>query len=226
MRPPTSPPSTADELIARCQQIAGLSLGDLASLASIHIPPNFQRHKGWTGQLIETWLGASAGSKPTQDFPELGIELKTIPINTAGEPLETTYACYAPLLITPGTTWENCNVRNKLSRVLWVPVEGERSIPVAERRIGMPVLWTPSAEQDAALREDWEEITEMIVLGRVENITARQGNVMQLRPKAADGSALTEAFGPEGEKIQTRPRGFYLRKQFTRQILRDAFKDK
>ncbi|MCW8091856.1 DNA mismatch repair endonuclease MutH [Alteromonas sp. ASW11-130] len=223
MNPPTTPPANTDDLMARCQQIAGLSLGELASLAKINIPPDFKRHKGWTGQLIETWLGASAGSKPTQDFPELGIELKTIPINSAGEPLETTYACYAQLLIPPGTTWENCNVRNKLSQVLWVPVEGERQIPVAQRRIAMPVLWKPTPEQDAALKHDWEEITEMIILGEVERITARHGIVMQLRPKAADGSVLTEAFGPEGEKIKTRPRGFYLRKEFTRQILLEAF---
>ncbi|MCW8109323.1 DNA mismatch repair endonuclease MutH [Alteromonas ponticola] len=223
MLPPTTSPASAEELLARCQGIAGLTLGELATLAGIHIPPDFKRHKGWTGQLIETWLGASAGSKPTQDFPELGIELKTIPINAAGEPLETTYACYAPLLIPPGTTWENCNVRNKLSKVLWMPVEGERQIPVAERRIAMPVMWTPSAQQDAALKQDWEEITEMIVLGEVERITARHGKVMQLRPKAADGSVLTDAFGPEGERIRTRPRGFYLRKEFTREILREAF---
>ena len=81
MQPPASPPSSPDSLLARCHAIAGLTLGELADMANVAIPANLQRHKGWPGMLIEKWLGASAGSKPQQDFPELGIELKTIPID-------------------------------------------------------------------------------------------------------------------------------------------------
>ncbi|MFO0659891.1 MAG: hypothetical protein U0165_08690 [Polyangiaceae bacterium] len=44
---------------------------------------------------------------------------------------------------------------------------------------------------------------------------------MQIRPKAANGSARTTAFGPDGEKISTVPRGFYLRAKLTGAILSD-----
>jgi DNA mismatch repair protein MutH len=64
---------------------------------------------------------------------------------------------------------------------------------------------------------------DMISLGQVENITARQGQFMQLRPKAANGKALTDAIGKNGQIILTRPRGFYLRKEFTQQILQTYF---
>lgn len=53
---------------------------------------------------------------------------------------------------------------------------------------------------------------DMIVLGQVERITARHGEVLQLRPKAANARALTEAIGARGEPILTLPRGFYLKK--------------
>jgi hypothetical protein len=56
---------------------------------------------------------------------------------------------------------------------------------------------------------------DMIVLGQVERITARHGEVLQLRPKAANSKALTEAIGAQGEPILTLPRGFYLKKNFT-----------
>lgn len=55
--------------------------------------------------LLELYLGAMAGSKPEQDFPELGIELKTIPVDAAGKPLETTFVCVAPLTGNSGVTW-------------------------------------------------------------------------------------------------------------------------
>jgi len=223
MRPPHTPPESSADLLARCNAIAGLTLGELASLAEVEIPDNLQRHKGWPGMLIERWLGASAGSKPTQDFPELGIELKTIPINAHFFPLETTYVCYAPLLMQPGLTWETCNVRNKLQKVLWLPIEGDRRIPLAARRVASACYWQPSAQEDALLQQDWEELTEQILTGQVESITSRQGNALHIRPKAANGKVLTDALNVEGQRIKTRPRGFYLRKSFTQQILHNAF---
>ncbi len=223
MHPPDSPPDTIDELMARCQAIAGLSLGELAGMAKVHMPKDLSRHKGWPGMLIELWLGATAGSKPQQDFPELGVELKTLPISADGQVLETTYVCYAPLLAQPGVTWPTSNVRNKLQQVLWLPLEGDRQIPLGERRIASGFLWSPSADEDQLLREDWEELTERILFGQVESVTARQGNALHLRPKAANGSVLTDALNEDGERIKTRPRGFYLRKTFTQALLERAF---
>lgn len=112
-------------------------------------------------------LGAPpAGSKPQQDFAKLGIELKSIPISHSGKPLETTFVSVAPLTGVHGLTWETSHVRNKLSRVLWVPVEGgEREIPLAERRVGSPLIWSPDEDEERILRNDWEELMEMIVLG-------------------------------------------------------------
>jgi DNA mismatch repair protein MutH len=223
IQPPLSPPSSAEELMQRARNLAGLTLGDLARAANIDIPPNFKKQKGWSGQLIELCLGASAGSKPEQDFPELGIELKTLPLSHDLKPLETTYVCYAPLINNTGVNWVNCNVRNKLQQVLWLPIQGEREIPPAERTIGSPIFWRPSINETFQLQNDWEELMDMISLGQVERINASVGSVLQLRPKAADGSALTDAIGENGQAIKTRPRGFYLRKNFTQQILVRAF---
>ena len=223
MRPPDSPPENSTTLLARCDAIAGLTLGELAAMAEVAIPENLQRHKGWPGMLIERWLGASAGSKPQQDFPELGIELKTIPIDANFMPLETTYVCYAPLLMQPGLTWETSNVRNKIQQVLWLPIEGDRRIPLAQRRVASAFYWQPSAQEDVLLKQDWEELTEQILTGHVESITSRQGEALHLRPKAASGKVLADALGPQGERIKTRPRGFYLRKTFTQHVLYNAF---
>ncbi len=221
--PLPSPPHSQEQLLAQAQQLAGYSLGELAALAGIPTPRDLKRDKGWIGILLEVWLGASAGSKPEQDFAALGVELKTIPIDSSGRPLETTFVCVAPLTGNSGVTWESSHVRHKLKRVLWVPVEGERTIPLADRRVGAPLLWSPSEEEDRQLRMDWEELMDLIVLGQVERITARHGEVLQLRPKAANSKALTEAVGAHGEPILTLPRGFYLKKNFTAVLLARHF---
>lgn len=212
-------PKSETELFQRAMAIAGFSFQELADEAGISVPENLKRDKGWVGQLLEWHLGATAGSKPQQDFVDLGIELKSIPVSHSGKPLETTFVCVAPLTGVQGLTWQQSHVRQKLSRVLWIPVEGEREIPLADRRVGTPVLWSPSEQEELALKNDWEELMELIVLGQVEKITARHGEVMQLRPKAANSKAVTEAYGASGKPIKTLPRGFYLRTQFTAEIL-------
>ncbi|MCU9999520.1 DNA mismatch repair endonuclease MutH [[Pasteurella] aerogenes] len=214
-------PQTEQALLERAKQIAGLTLGELAAELHISVPPNLKHDKGWVGTLIEIALGASAGSKAEQDFSHLGIELKTIPINAAGKPLETTFVSLAPLVQNTGITWENSHVKHKLSKVLWIPVEGERQLPLAQRHIGAPILWQPNARQAQQLRQDWEELMEYIVLGQLDKINARLGEVLQLRPKGANSRALTKGIGPHGELIDTLPLGFYLRKNFTEEILQD-----
>lgn len=221
--PMTTPPEDEKTLLTRAQSLAGYSLGELAAHASLAIPADLKREKGWVGMLLEVYLGAMAGSKPEQDFADIGVELKTIPIDSAGKPLETTFVCVAPLTGNSGVTWESSHVRHKLARVLWIPVEGERQIPLAQRRIGAPLIWSPSVDEEQQLRQDWEELMDLIVLGKVETITARHGEVLQLRPKGANSKALTEAVGEFGQPIMTLPRGFYLKKSFTGPLLARHF---
>lgn len=217
-------PQTLEQLLSQAQSIAGLTFGELADELHIPVPIDLKRDKGWVGMLLERALGATAGSKAEQDFSHLGVELKTLPINAEGYPLETTFVSLAPLVQNSGVKWENSHVRHKLSCVLWMPIEGSRHIPLRERHIGAPILWKPTAEQERQLKQDWEELMDLIVLGKLDQITARIGEVMQLRPKGANSKAITKGIGKNGEVIDTLPLGFYLRKEFTANIL-NAFLD-
>lgn len=214
-----SPPQSEQQLLQAASRLAGLRFADIAAEQQWVVPENLKRNKGWVGMLLETALGAQAGSKAEQDFAELGIELKTIPINRQGYPLETTFVSLAPLTQNSGVVWHNSHVRHKLQKVLWIPIEGERTIPLAERRVGQPILWQPSAEQEARLARDWEELMDLIVLGHIHQINASIGEVLQLRPKGATKRDLTTAHGRQGQPIKALPLGFYLRKSFTAEIL-------
>ena len=218
-----SAPRSIDELLQRSQALAGLTLAQIATTASVKVPQNLQRDKGWVGQLLETVLGATAGAKAEPDFPQLGIELKTLPVDRSGKPLESTYVCVAPLTGVAGLQWQESWVFRKLQYVLWVPILAERGIPLAERMVGSAFLWHPDEEQSRLLQQDWEELMEQITLGGVANIRGAQGKVLQLRPKAAHSKVLTEAIGAAGEPILTLPRGFYLKASFTADILRRQF---
>jgi DNA mismatch repair protein MutH len=217
---PISPPTSTDQLLSRADALAGRTLGELALQRGREVPEDFSRAKGWVGQLIEAALGASAGNRPVPDFEALGVELKTLPINRDGTPRETTYICRVPLSDLEGLCWEDSRVHKKLARVLWVPVSAAPDIPVAHRQVGQPLLWSPTGDLLEALRRDWREHTEAISRGFVGDITAADGQYLQIRPKAAHSGKRTWAPGRAGGQVLTKPRGYYLRRAFTTAILR------
>ncbi len=218
-----SKPKTEHELETRVHDVAGQKLSDLAKKIHWPVPENLKHDKGWIGQLLEVHLGASAGNLSEPDFQNIGVELKTIPLTAKHQAKETTYVCTVPLLNHIGLSWEDSCVFSKLSRVLWLPIEANPELSIGERRVGRGFLWSPSESEMENLRNDWEEFMELISLGQVETITAHLGECLQIRPKAANASAITAGIGQNGMRKQTLPRGFYLRTSFTNQILESQF---
>jgi len=216
------PPQTQDELLERCQNLAGKTLGNIAAELDIHVPENLQRHKGWVGMLLESYLGADAGNKAEPDFMGLGIEMKTMPLNALGQPKESTYVCTVSMQQSGDLIWKDSWVRRKLAHVLWVPIEADPNIPLSERYIGNAWLWKPTPKQDATLKRDWEELMDRIVLGEQADITAKEGEYMQIRPKAANSRVLVKGISAQGDQELINPKGFYLRTSFTKQLLLTA----
>jgi DNA mismatch repair protein MutH len=119
--------------------------------------------------------------------------------------------------------WRGSPVWQKLRRVLWVPVQGERRIPPAERRVGEPLLWSPNSEQERDLEQDWQELAGIIGRGDVETLTARVGRWLQVRPKAASSRSRRRGLDRDGEMTDVIPRGFYLRASFTARIVAENY---
>lgn len=212
-------PKTEAELMHNCFTMEGLTFAQLAAGLGIEIAENPLQRKGWLGQAIELVLGTNAKNQAEPDFMELGIELKTIPINKSGKPAESTFVTSIPLLTIGEQQWETSQCFGKLKRVLWIPVEGDKDIPYHQRRIGGGILWSPDEYQEAILRSDWLNLTTMICTGQLEALNASEGEFLQVRPKAANGKSLCYAYDAEGNRVQTLPRGFYLRSSFTAQLL-------
>lgn len=219
-----TPPSSEQELLARAYQIAGLRLADVALTYNQKLPPSLTQSKGFIGQLIELALGAFAQNLPEPDFPNLGIELKTIPLNSNGSPRESTYICTAPLSIDAVTeSWETSRVRNKLKHILWVPIQADPTIPLSERRIGTAVLWQPDSDTESILKQDWEELTQILHMGNISMLSAKVGTYLQVRPKAAHSRILSHSIDANGEPMMINPKGFYLRTILTQKILEKCY---
>ena len=219
----TTSPADESSLLDRAERLAGWRLGELAMLLGEPAPESLARAKGWVGTLLERALGAQDVHVPSPDFGDLGVELKTLPIDARGKPRESTHIC----MVTCAEecldlTFKDSRLWGKLQRILWIPVEADASIPVAERRIGRPILWSPTDAQEAILRSDWENHMEAIRDGFIDEITAHHGEYLQIRPKARDAKHRVWGWGECGDPLLTLPRGYYLRALFTEMILRGA----
>jgi DNA mismatch repair protein MutH len=224
LHPKHLPPAPRDEaeLRARLAALGGHTLGQLADRAGLEAPPDLRRDKGFVGMLLERTLGATAGSRAEPDFPSLGVELKSLPIDAAGRPLESTFVASLDLA-ERDLRWEISPVRKKLARVAWVVVEAAKEIPLAQRRVGAALLWSPSEEEFTELRRDYEEIVELVEEGFLEQITGHRGTALQLRPKGRNAADLRSALDEDGGAVRAAPRAFYLRTRFTESILRRHF---
>lgn len=212
-------PASAQELIGRAQALAGRSVGELAEALSARLPGPDESAKGFVGQLVEFALGADADAHDRPDFVALGIELKTVPLTATGRPKEGTFVCSIDLRRAERADWEESRLRRRLRRVLWLPVQAAQLAPLAERRFFAPVLWQPGGAELDLLQADWEDLIGAIATGRGANLSAYEGQCLQVRPKAANSRVRT--IGPSADGAQAMlPLGFYLRAGFVADILR------
>jgi DNA mismatch repair protein MutH len=200
-----------EELHRRAHALTNRTLDDVARSMMTTAPTVGVHTKGKVGALIEAALGATGGSRKEHDFPELGVELKTVPVDASRKPRESTYVCRIALADAERAEWETSWVRRKLSHVLFVPIHNDVILA--------PVFFRPSAEEDRALRFDFDALMGAIGAGHIEDITAHEGEILQIRPKARDGSVRTTTYDRDGELVSTIPRGFYLRARFVGGVL-------
>lgn len=207
-------------LCKKARSFSGHKLDELANLCKLEKPVHNITSKGWSGQLVEQLLGVKNNSFAAPDFPELGVELKTIPVSLDYRPFETTYVTTVPLLPKEMTSFEDSILFAKLKNVLWIPLIAKtKSQPVQERVFGVPIFWQPNTEELSILKQDFFEIMEYIISGNIDGLNGQIGEYLHVRPKALNSKKRTYSVDGEGRQIITSPKGFYLRTCLTQKIL-------
>lgn len=178
-------------------------------------------HKGWAGECLEEILGVSDKHSCGPDFPELGVELKTLPLSSKFQVLESTFLSKISLPFQEGCFLQSRLFR-KIRRIFWVPLIGDKGTPLSERRIGQGFLWELAEPALSIFEQDWDELTALLRQGLFSQISAHLGAALHIRPKAAHSRDKVRL--KIGEHHTTLvPLGFYLRRSFTQQIICERF---
>jgi DNA mismatch repair protein MutH len=215
-----------DALLAHARALVGVELAELADQLGLPVPAGAVRTKGWAGQILERELGVESGGQRGPDFAALGVELKTVPVDAALSPRESTAVCQIDPIGIAAESWDTSYVRQKLSRVLFIALEvssraGGGSRSVGDHRVAAVRLWSPSPDDEEALRADFELFVRgFFRQGRGAEITGHHGVALQVRPKGRNAEDLRRAYGPDGAPVRIGKCGFYLRPSFVGPIVR------
>ncbi|AAO26762.1 MutH [Buchnera aphidicola str. Bp (Baizongia pistaciae)] len=201
--------------------LSGYSIREIVSSLDQPVSNSLVRNKGFVGKILELILGVNVlhGYKCI-DFPSLGIELKSIPINSSGYPLEPTFICNIPLKNNSlNITWNNSYFYRKIKKILWIPIIGNRVVSFLDKIVGEAFIWTMSSVQEKILKKDWEEFMDLIIIGKVEYISSKHGQVLQVKKKCKNKHVCIKFINYNGCVKFTNPRAFYFRKSFTWSLL-------
>ncbi|RIY34978.1 MutH/Sau3AI family endonuclease [Psittacicella gerlachiana] len=223
---PSTAPTSLGQLLTYCQQICGKSIEEISHKHNVEMIYSLHENRGWLGNLIEIALGATAGSKPTQDFINLGIELKTLAIATNGKAKSDIFISSLPINKFMLQNWQTSHVLYKLKKILFVPIEYNPDISLAQRRIGKAFLWSPNKEDLAIIKQDWETIMQIITQQDFNALKSNVGQILCVRTKALNTSQAVSIEDTDGFNLNLPPLSFYLRRSFINNIINSNFYEK
>lgn len=186
---------------------------------------NIERNKmvkGASGLIVENLLGIENNNRDEADIPEIGCEIKILPlqINRDGKikAKEPTAIQMINYLEVAKETWETAKLRGKVALTFWVVYLAKKdgkALPQNEYVIVDFFLDHPNDIQNSIFKKDWEEIQEYIISGRADFLSCSMGEYLEPKTKGANNQDKTDAPDGKGGVIKVRRRAFYYKKNYT-----------
>ena len=175
--------------------------------------------KGASGLIIENLLGIQNNNRDEADIPEIGCEIKILPLqkNRNGEikAKEPTAIQMINYMEVSQETWETAKLRNKINLTFWVAYLAKKDGKPLQQNDYVIVdyfLDHPTDVQNGIFRKDWEDIRKYIIEGRADQLSCSMGIYLEPKTKGANNQDKTYAPDGKGGTIMARRRAFYYKK--------------
>ena len=146
--------------------------------------------KGASGLIVEKLLGFENNNHDSADIPEIGCEIKILPLQKnrdgtikAKEPTAIQMINYIEVA---KETWETAKLRGKIALTFWVVYLAKTSGKAMEQNDYVIVdyfLDHPNDVQNGIFRKDWENIQEYIKTGRADQLSCSMGEYLEPKTK-------------------------------------------
>lgn len=178
--------------------------------------------KGASGLIVENLLGIPNNNRDGADIPEIGCEIKILPLQKnrdgaikAKEPTAIQMINYVEVA---KETWETAKLRGKIDLTFWVVYLAKKDGKALNQNDYVIVdyfLDHPDDVQNSVFKKDWEEIQEYIKTGRADLLSCSMGEYLEPKTKGKNNQDKTDAPDGKGGTIKARRRAFYYKKKYT-----------
>lgn len=183
--------------------------------------------KGRFGQDLEVlFFGLKNNSRPTADFENIGLELKSTPMkrlkNGKITPKERLVLNIIDYMRVADNGWKGAFL-DKDSDLLIVFYLYEEGVPYKFFKIIKTTRWTFPDEDRIILRDDWNRIEDMVLSGRADELSERFTTYLAAcRKGAGHGSDLRDAPGPDGRTIKASQRALSLKPSYMLKVYQES----
>lgn len=178
--------------------------------------------KGASGLIIENLLGVENNNRDEADLPQIGCEIKILPLQKnkdgtikAREPTAIQMINYCEVA---QETWETAKLRSKINLTFWVVYlakENGTSKSQDDYVIVDYFLDHPSDVNNGIFKTDWEAIQAYIKRGDADKLSCSMGTYLEPKTKGANNKDTTLAPDGKGGLTRARRRAFYYKKNYT-----------
>jgi DNA mismatch repair endonuclease MutH len=209
---------TLEELLRQAKKLKGKTVDFLLK------HKEFDSGKGAIGNIIEReGFGIANNNESRPDFPELGVELKVLPLKRDTKNRltvkERTKICSINYMNLINEKWVSSHAKNKLNKILFIFYEYNQKNPRHSKVIDY-YLFNLDESDEPLLKSDWERTKREVELGRAHSLSESQ-NVVLAASRSGAGK-LPESKWPEqpNQRIQknARQRAFSLKPSFTKTL--------
>ncbi|MFN4145025.1 MAG: MutH/Sau3AI family endonuclease [Runella sp.] len=182
--------------------------------------------KGASGLIVENILGVKNNNNSDTDIPEIGCEIKVLPLqkNKNGqikvkEPTQIQMINYFEVA---EEKWDTAKLRKKIALSFWVVyLAKENSIPLSqdEYKIIDYFVDHPNDSKMVVFKDDWELIQSFIVKGLSDKLSCSMGKYIEPKTKGVNNKDTTDAPDGRGGTIKARRRAFYYKKFYTNSFI-------
>lgn len=178
--------------------------------------------KGASGLIIENLLGIPNNNTDDADIPEIGCEVKTLPLQLNRNGLfkvkEPTAIQMIDYFKVAKETWETAKIRKKITFTFWIVfLAKEGGLPLHQDDY-IVLDWYldyPCNSETEIFKKDWEEIQDFIIRGLSDELSCSMGEYIEPKTKGANNQDKTDAPDGNGGILKARRRAFYYKKNYT-----------
>ncbi|WP_304288378.1 MutH/Sau3AI family endonuclease [Capnocytophaga leadbetteri] len=178
--------------------------------------------KGASGLIVENLLGIKNNNLADADIPEIGCEIKILPLQKnkngdikAKEPTQIQMINYFEVA---KETWNNAKLRKKINLTFWVVYlakENGSTLKQEDYKIIDYFLDHPDSSKMDIFKNDWELIQKYIIDGAADKLSCSMGKYIEPKTKGKNNKDLTDAPDGKGGVTKARRRAFYYKKNYT-----------